>query len=72
MEEAVNFIPLNRLLVETDAPYLAPSPYRGKSNEPAYIIHTIDKISKIKSTSTENIINNTTKNFLELFNLNEF
>jgi len=72
LEEAVDFMPLNKLLVETDSPYLTPSPYRGKSNEPAYIVHTIDKISKIKRTSEKNIIENTTKNFVELFNLNEF
>ena len=63
-------IPLERLLVETDSPYLAPLPYRGKSNEPSYIIHTIKKLSEIKKISEEKVIKNTTNNFLRLFNLN--
>jgi TatD DNase family protein len=67
--EAVQSIPLANLLVETDSPYLAPMPYRGKVNEPSYIIHTIEKIAKIKSMSAENISNKTTENFLQLFNL---
>ena len=70
LNEAVSTIPVNRLMVETDAPYLAPMPYRGKSNEPSYIIHTVEKLSEIKKTSKENIIKNTTQNFNLLFNLN--
>ena len=67
LAETVSSIPLNNLMVETDSPYLAPTPYRGKFNEPSYIIHTIDKLSKIKNTSKESIINTTTKNFKNLF-----
>jgi len=66
---AVSFIPTNRLLVETDSPYLSPEPYRGKSNEPSYIIHTIDKISSIKGVNKKSIISQTTNNFKNLFNL---
>ena len=68
--EAVSSIPVEKLLVETDSPYLAPIPFRGKSNEPSYIIHTIDKLSLIKKTSREKIIFNTTNNFKKLFDIN--
>ena len=68
--DTVSHIPLEKLLVETDSPYLAPSPHRGKPNEPSYIIHTIKKLSQIKNVSKENIITNTTNNFKKLFNLN--
>ena len=68
--DTVSHIPLEKLLVETDSPYLAPSPHRGKPNEPSYIIHTIKKLSQIKNVSKEHIITNTTNNFKKLFNLN--
>ena len=61
---------MTNILVETDSPYLAPLPYRGKPNEPSYIIHTVDKLSKIKKVSKENIMAYTTNNFKKLFNLN--
>ena len=67
--DAVKTIPIENLLVETDSPYLAPIPYRGKANEPSYIIHTIDKLSNIKKVSKESIIYYTTNNFKKLFNL---
>ncbi len=64
-------IPLNRLLVETDSPYLAPEPLRGKPNEPSYIIHTVKFLSELKKVSIENISASTSKNFFNLFgNLN--
>jgi len=68
--ETVSNIPIEKLLVETDSPYLAPSPYRGKSNEPSYIIHTVNKLSEIKNISRENVITNTTNNFKKLFDIN--
>tara|TARA_B100000029_G_scaffold498284_1_gene566884 strand:- start:3106 stop:3879 length:774 start_codon:yes stop_codon:yes gene_type:complete len=67
--ETVSHIPIENLLVETDSPYLAPTPYRGKTNEPSYIVHTIEKLSLIKKISKEKTINATTKNFKKLFNL---
>jgi len=70
LAEAVSYIPIERLLVETDSPYLAPMPYRGKSNEPSYIVHTVEKLSEIKKMSKENIMLNTTNNFMKLFDLN--
>ncbi len=69
LNEAVKSIPLENLLVETDSPYLAPIPYRGKSNEPSYIVHTVDKLSKIKNVSKDLVVKQTTKNFNKIFNL---
>ena len=60
-------IPLNRLLVETDSPYLSPEPLRGKPNEPSYIIHTIKFLSELRKVSFENISDSTSKNFFNLF-----
>ena len=60
-------IPADRMLVETDAPYLAPVPLRGKPNEPSYIIHTVKFLSKIKELSFEDLSNKTSKNFFNLF-----
>ena len=70
LQETFKRIPLDKLLVETDSPYLAPSPLRGKSNEPSYIIHTVQKLSEVKNLPTDDIIKNTTDNFLKLFNIN--
>ena len=64
-------IPLDRLLVETDAPYLAPEPLRGKLNEPSYIVHTVKFLSKLKNISFKDLSEITTQNFFKLFgNLN--
>ena len=57
----------DRILVETDSPYLAPVPLRGKTNEPSYIIHTVKFLSKLKNLSFEDFSNITTKNFFNLF-----
>ena len=65
----VSSIPIENLLVETDSPYLAPLPYRGKFNEPSYIVHTIDKLSEIKRIPKKDIMIYTTNNFKKLFNL---
>ena len=65
----ISSIPMEKLLVETDSPFLAPLPYRGKFNEPSYIVHTVEKLSKIKKTSKETIIISTTDNFKKLFGL---
>ncbi len=60
-------IPNDRILVETDSPYLAPVPLRGKPNEPSYIIHTVRFLSKLKDISFEDFSEITTKNFFNLF-----
>lgn len=64
---AVADVPLDRLLVETDAPYLAPVPRRGKPNEPSYVAHTAAKLAEIKGVSIEEIRRMTTDNFFTLF-----
>jgi len=68
--DTVSDIPLESLLVETDSPYLAPLPYRGKSNEPSYIIHTVERLSIIKNVTKDIVMNRTTNNFKKLFNIN--
>ena len=60
-------LPNEKILVETDAPYLAPVPLRGKPNEPSYIIHTVKFLSDLKKLSFEDFSNITTNNFLNLF-----
>ena len=60
-------IPLDRLLVETDSPYLSPEPLRGKPNEPSHLVHTVKFLSKLKKISFEDVSTSTTKNFFKLF-----
>lgn len=60
-------LPLDRLLVETDAPYLAPHPHRGKPNEPAFTRFTAEKLAQLKQISYEEIMAITTRNFMTLF-----
>lgn len=60
-------VPINRILVETDAPYLAPPPFRGKRNEPAYVVHTAKVAAELFNTSYENFASKTTENFFRLF-----
>ncbi|MEK9158887.1 MAG: TatD family hydrolase, partial [Patescibacteria group bacterium] len=59
--------PLDSLLVETDAPYLAPPPFRGKRNEPAYVRYVVEKIAEIKGETAEKVAQQTVKNTLNLF-----
>jgi TatD DNase family protein len=60
-------VPMDRLLVETDAPYLAPEPHRGRTNEPAYVAHTAQVLASVKETSGDEIARATTENFYRLF-----
>ena len=69
LAETISSIPIDKLLVETDSPYLTPMPNRGKSNEPSFITHTIEKLSIIRNIEKKVIIENTTNNFRKLFNL---
>ncbi len=71
VKEVAAFIPLNRLLVETDCPYLSPEPYRGKRNEPARVRLVAQKIANIKGLSMEEIEAATTENAKRLFKLPE-
>ena len=67
IRKIVKYVPLNKILVETDSPYLAPVPKRGKRNEPAFTKYTLEQIAKIKKMDTEEVANETTRNFFNLF-----
>ena len=69
LQETFKFLPINKLLIETDSPFLAPVPNRGKKNEPSFIKYTAEKLAKLKNISNEELINTTTKNFNNLFSL---
>lgn len=64
-------VPLNRLLLETDSPYMAPVPYRGNPNEPAYLVKTAEKLAEIKGISVSELDKITTDNFNQLFHIRE-
>ncbi len=68
LQNTFKFIPLDKILIETDSPYLAPVPNRGKQNEPSFVIHTAQKLADIKQISNFDLIKNTTSNFNTLFN----
>ncbi|MAL79652.1 MAG: LuxR family transcriptional regulator [Sneathiella sp.] len=68
LREHVRKIPLDRLLVETDSPYLAPVPKRGKTNEPAFVAHTAAQVAALKGVDTDRLASITTDNFFKLFN----
>jgi TatD DNase family protein len=67
IQEAARMAPADRILVETDAPYLAPIPFRGKSNEPSYVMHTAQKLADLRGVSLSEISDTTTGNFFRLF-----
>ena len=69
LQETFRLIPNEKLLIETDSPYLAPVPLRGKKNEPSYIKHTLIKLADIKNISADNIDKITSQNFNILFDL---
>jgi TatD DNase family protein len=67
LREVARQVPAERLLIETDAPYLAPVPFRGKTNEPAFVRHVAECLADVRQTSLESIAGQTTKNFFSLF-----
>ena len=67
LREIVRDLPLDRILMETDAPYLAPVPKRGKPNEPAYVVHTAAEAARLKGVSLESLAEATTANFYRVF-----
>ena len=60
-------VPLDRILVETDSPYLAPVPHRGKTNEPAYVRHVAEEVARLRGMPLEELAQATTQNFFRLF-----
>jgi TatD DNase family protein len=69
IRDAAKFVPLDRLLIETDSPYLAPLPHRGQRNEPAFVIETARRIGELRGLPAEEIGHQTTQNFLGFFKL---
>jgi TatD DNase family protein len=67
LREVARRVPLDRLLIETDSPYLAPVPHRGKKNEPRYVTHVAEKVAELRSLETETLAEITTENFFRLF-----
>lgn len=67
IREVAKFVPADRYLVETDAPYLAPVPHRGGTNEPSYVAHTAAKVAEVRGISLEQLGAETTDNFFRLF-----
>ncbi|NMF88221.1 TatD family hydrolase [Aromatoleum petrolei] len=67
LKAVAQYVPLDRLLIETDAPYLAPVPHRGKTNEPAWVIHVAEEIARLRNEPLERIESATTENFFRLF-----
>lgn len=67
LRDAVAEVDMDKLLVETDAPYLAPVPKRGKQNEPAFVVHTAERLAELKGVSAGELEERTTANFLSLF-----
>ncbi len=67
LKETFKSIPVDKMLIETDSPYLSPEPIRGKSNEPSHIIHTAKFLAKLKEIDFEKFCNSTSENFFKLF-----
>ena len=69
MKEVAVEVPLERLMLETDSPYLTPVPYRGKTNEPAYVKFVAEEIAKLRNDSVENIMKITSSNAEKVFRI---
>jgi len=72
VHEVAKAVPIDRLVIETDGPYLTPTPYRGKRNEPAYVSYVAQKIAELKGLSYEEVCQITTENALKMYKLKEY
>jgi TatD DNase family protein len=70
LREAARIVPLDKLLIETDCPFLAPIPFRGKRNEPSFVVNTANFLADFYEVEIETLANQTTRNFLEFFKIN--
>jgi TatD DNase family protein len=71
LKDVARQVPLDRLLVETDSPYLAPVPYRGKTNQPGWVKHVAEEVARLQNRSFADVAAATTHNFFKLFNINK-
>lgn len=67
LRDVAAFVPMDRLLIETDSPYLAPVPYRGKTNNPSYVPFVARQIAAVKGLAVEQVAEATSRNFEQLF-----
>ncbi len=70
LREAAKIVPLERLLIETDCPFLAPVPNRGKRNEPSFVVHTAQFLADFYEIEIEKLADATTRNFTDFFRIN--
>jgi TatD DNase family protein len=68
-DEVLDFLPLSAILSETDAPYVSPAPYRGKRNEPAYVVEVVKKIAELKKENVDTIAEGISKNAERIFGI---
>ncbi|MEQ1645628.1 MAG: TatD family hydrolase, partial [Pyrinomonadaceae bacterium] len=71
LRESARVVPLDRLLIETDCPFLTPVPFRGKRNEPSFVVHTAQFLAELYRIDVESVAAATTANFLRIFGLDE-
>ena len=69
LKDVARRVPLDRMLIETDSPYLAPVPHRGKRNQPAFVPHVAEEIARLRGVPVETIARETSANFFRLFQI---
>ena len=69
LQDVVKYVPIERMLIETDSPYLSPDPYRGKKNSPENVVYVAQKVSKLKNISLDEVGKKTSENFFKAFNI---